>query len=118
MRLLCDQDVYYITEELLRKWGHDVVTARELDMSRAEDEELLIRAAEMKRIFVTRDKDFGALVFLKQIQTGVILLKMRPATNEKVHQNLYDLLLYNTENKLLKLFSIVESSRYRLRKII
>jgi predicted nuclease of predicted toxin-antitoxin system len=35
--------------------------------------ELLQKARVMKRLFVTRDKDFGALVFLKEeIATGVI----------------------------------------------
>jgi len=41
MELLCDQDVYRLTIDSLREWGHDVITAKELDMSRAEDEQLL-----------------------------------------------------------------------------
>ncbi len=40
MRLLVDQDVYYVTIEWLRKEGHDVVTAKELGMQRAADEDL------------------------------------------------------------------------------
>ena len=41
MRLLTDQDLYYMTIEWLRAEGHDVVTARELDLHQASDEELL-----------------------------------------------------------------------------
>ncbi len=60
MKLLADQDVYHITIEWLRKNGHNVVTAREIGMARAADEELLAKAKEVNRLFLTRDKDFGA----------------------------------------------------------
>lgn len=32
MRLLIDQDVYRVTIDQLKEWGHDVVTAKELGM--------------------------------------------------------------------------------------
>lgn len=117
MRLLCDQDVYHLTINLLRDWGHDVITAKELNMSRATDEQLLTKVVEMNRIFVTRDKDFGALVFLKKIHTGVILLRIDPLTINEGHKELECLLRENDENELLKQFSIVEPTRYRIRKI-
>lgn len=56
MRLLVDQDVYYVTIEWLRKEGHDVVTAKELGMQRAADEDLLKKAKVTDRLFLTRDK--------------------------------------------------------------
>ena len=37
---------FQITIEWLRKKGHDVVTAREIGMARAADEELLAKAIE------------------------------------------------------------------------
>jgi hypothetical protein len=46
MRLLTDQDVYRITVEQLKKWGHDVVTAKELGMQRASDRDLLMKTIE------------------------------------------------------------------------
>ena len=58
MRLLVDQDVYYVTIEWLRKEGHDVVTAKELGMQRAADEDLLKKAKVTDRFFLTRDKGF------------------------------------------------------------
>ena len=64
MRFLVDQDVYQVTIEWLKKEGHDVVTAKELGMQRAADQDLLKKAKEKDRLFLTRDKDFGALVFL------------------------------------------------------
>ena len=79
MRLLIDQDVYHFTILWLRQEGHNVVTAKELGMHRVEDEALLQKALELDRLFLTRDKDFGALVFLKAASSkGVILLQLPP----------------------------------------
>ena len=39
MRLFADQDVWRVTVGLLRQWGHDVVTAEEVGMSRSSDKE-------------------------------------------------------------------------------
>ena len=117
MNFLIDQDVYYATILLLREWEHNVITASELGMSRARDEELLRKVKEMNRIFITRDKDFGALVFLKDIDSGVILLRMTPTTMDEVHKVLKSLLVLHTEAELQKLFTVVEPNRYRLRKI-
>jgi hypothetical protein len=55
MKLLADQDIYRITIEWLRKKGHNVVTAKDLGMARAADEELLEKANEMGRLFLTTD---------------------------------------------------------------
>jgi hypothetical protein len=52
----------FIGRQKLRAWGHDVITARELAMQRASDEELLIEAQQTSCLLVTRDKDYGALV--------------------------------------------------------
>jgi uncharacterized protein with PIN domain len=53
MKLLLDQDVYAITARYLRSLGHDVLTAADLESSRASDEALLSMAQERGRIFVT-----------------------------------------------------------------
>lgn len=67
MKLLVDHDVYGITVEFLKNQGHNVLCAKEVGLSRASDEELLNWAKENKRILVTRDKGFGALVFVNRI---------------------------------------------------
>jgi predicted nuclease of predicted toxin-antitoxin system len=64
MNFLLDQDVYTLTAHFLREQGYDVTTASELGLSRALDSELLKTAGEQGRIFVTRDRDFGNLVFV------------------------------------------------------
>ena len=74
MKLLLDQDVYAVTARLLKDLGHEVVTAADIGRSRAPDEELLTIAQEQGRLFVTRDRDFGGLVFVRGFGTGVIYL--------------------------------------------
>jgi len=118
MRLLTDQDVYQITVAQLREWGHDVVTARELGMQRAADEDLLRKAGETERLFVTRDKDFGALVFLKEeFSAGVILLRVTPPTIEDIHRELHRLFQEHSEEELRHLFCVVEPHRHRIRRL-
>jgi len=85
-------------------------------MSRARDEELLLKAKELKRIFITRDKDFGALVFLKEINNGVILLRMAPSKIDETHKELKFLLSNHAEEDLNQYFSVVEPNRHRIRK--
>jgi predicted nuclease of predicted toxin-antitoxin system len=81
--------VYDVTIKWLRGKGHDVVTAKELGLERASDEELLRKAKELGRIMLTRDKGFGALVFLKPEKApGVILVRGSPGTIEEVHREL------------------------------
>lgn len=71
MNFLLDQDVYAVTARFLLRLGHDVVQVAQLGLSRAQDEELLRVAQEQNRIFVTRDRDFGHLVFVKELGAGV-----------------------------------------------
>lgn len=118
MRLLIDQDVYHFTILWLRQEGHNVVTAKELGMHRAEDEALLRKALELDRLFLTRDKDFGALVFLKAASSrGVIFLRMTPIDFEDVNQQLQRLLREHTEEHLKQCYCVVEPHRYRLRSL-
>ena len=85
MKFLADQDVYAITIGILSGLGHDVATASQLGLAQAEDAELLRVAHEQGRIFVTRDRDFGALVFVQGSGPGVVYLRILPATGNAVH---------------------------------
>jgi predicted nuclease of predicted toxin-antitoxin system len=117
MKFLLDQDVYALTVHFLREQGHDVVTASELGMSRAQDEQLLKTAGEMRRIFVTRDRDYGNLVFRKPLGSGVIYLRVSPSELNEVHVEVEKVLSEYTEEDLSKLFVVVEVESHRVRKI-
>ena len=118
MKLLTDHDIYKITVDFLKDRGHDVVTAKELRLHQDLDEELLKKAMESGRILLTRDKDFGMLVFLKkELCPGVIFLRIMPFTIKEVHNELDKVLEKYTENYLRKVFCVIEPQRYRIRHI-
>ena len=117
MKFLADQDVYMATTRFLRGLGHDVVTAAELGLSQAKDQDLLREAQAQSRVFVTRDRDFGNLVFVQALGTGVVYLRMTPSTQAVVHAELERVLTQNSEAELLLAFVVVEPGRHRLRRL-
>jgi predicted nuclease of predicted toxin-antitoxin system len=72
VRFLVDHDVYAATARFLVNLGHDVLRVAQIGCAQAADAELLRIAQERKRIFVARDRDFGGLVFVSGLRTGVI----------------------------------------------
>jgi predicted nuclease of predicted toxin-antitoxin system len=116
MKFLADQDVYAATVAFVRGLGHDVVTASELGMAQADDADLLRKAHELERIFVTRDRDFSVLVFVQGSGPGVIYLRILPSTRNAVHVELDRVLTLYTEQELRGTFVVVEPGRHRTRK--
>ena len=86
MKFLLDQDVYMSTARFLQGSGHDVIRVAQLGLARAADEELLHAAHAQQRIMVTRDRDYGNLLFVKALGSGVIYLRMLPTTQNAVHR--------------------------------
>ena len=116
MKFLTDQDVYAITTRLLNSLGHDVVTAAEFGMSQDADIDLLRKAQAEDRLFVTRDRDFGGLVFLRSLGAGVIYLRILPSTQNAVHRELERVLESYSDDELKHAFIVVEPGRHRIRK--
>lgn len=116
MRFLADHDVYAVTSNFVRDLGHDVVVAAQAGMAQAEDAHFLRVAHEQSRIFITRDRDFGALVFVQGRGPGVIYLRILPSTQHAVHQELARVLSLYTEQELQASFVVIEPGRHRIRK--
>jgi predicted nuclease of predicted toxin-antitoxin system len=116
MKLLADQDVYAATVRLLRDAGHDVETAAERGMSEAADADLLRTAHDEGRLFVTRDRDFGALVFQESMTSGVLYLRILPSNLIAVHAELSRILTLYAAEELLDAFVVVEAGRHRIRR--
>jgi predicted nuclease of predicted toxin-antitoxin system len=87
MKFLLDQGVYALTVRFLREQEYDVITASELGLSRAADVDLLKTAGEQERVFITRDRDYGNLVFVHSAGSGVIHWRILPSTIDDVHVN-------------------------------
>jgi predicted nuclease of predicted toxin-antitoxin system len=117
MKFLADQDVFATTVRFLIGLGHDVVTAAQLGLSQATDAMLLQVAQQQGRIFVTRDRDFGGLVFVQGGGTGVVYLRMLPTTVNAVHAEFERVLNLYTEQELQGSFVVVEPGRHRIRKL-
>ena len=117
MRFLVDQDVYRDTIRFLRELGHDLVLAADLGMSRAPDERLLETALEQERILITRDKDFGNLVFVQRRRAGVICLRIRAIDRDSVHEELMRALSLYTEDSLRATFMTVTAQGHRIRRL-
>jgi len=71
----------------------------------------------MERIFMTRNKDFGALVFLEKESVGLILLKGSPSHIGLIHDELATVLEKYREDELKGCFCVVEPGRYRVRRL-
>ncbi len=110
MRFLLDQDVYATTASFLRGLGHDVVPVAQIGRAQADDEELLKIASEQGRIFITRDRDFGNLVFVKGLGAGVLYLRILPSAQNAVHDELERVLNTYAEEELAKAFIVVGPS--------
>jgi predicted nuclease of predicted toxin-antitoxin system len=119
MRFLIDQDVYALTVRLLSGLGHDVVTEAQLGLSQAGDVELLQAAQDQGRVLVTRDRDFGVIVFQsgQSSATGVVYLRILPTTQTAVHAELERVLNSYSEQELRGSFVVIEPGRHRIRKI-
>ncbi len=117
MKFLADQDVYATTIRFLEGLGHDVVPAAQIGMSRASDADLLREAQTQRRIFVTRDRDFGGLVFVSGMGSGVVYLRMRPSNVAAVQAELARVLQLYSQPQLSTAFVVVEAGRHRFRKL-
>jgi predicted nuclease of predicted toxin-antitoxin system len=116
MKFLLDQDVYAVTARFLVGLGHDVVLAAEVGMSEATDEDLLQKAQEEGRIFITRDRDFGHLVFVRGLGAGVLYLRILPSNVNGVHAEIERVLKTYSESELRNAFVVVEPAAHRFRK--
>lgn len=73
MRFLIDVSAASrVIQDTLISWGHDVLSAVQIDPN-LDDETLLAIANAERRIMITHDKDFGKLVFERGLpHRGVI----------------------------------------------
>ncbi|HUS46619.1 MAG TPA: DUF5615 family PIN-like protein [Phycisphaerae bacterium] len=117
MRFLLDQDVYESTRQFLVEEGHDVLTVSQCGLATAEDRRILEEAQRQQRILVTRDRDFGQLVYLKRMATGVIYVRTGGSTLTHVHTQLGEVLQQHSERALRGAFVVVEPGRYRFRRL-
>lgn len=117
MKLFLDQNIYLATIKFCEDYGHDIVSASDLGLARAGDADLLRIAQEQGRILLTRDRDFGNLVFIHRLGAGVLYLRMSPANLAEVHLELARVWQLYSGDELQKAFVVIGPSGHRFRNI-
>jgi predicted nuclease of predicted toxin-antitoxin system len=117
MKFVADEGVDAPIVEMLRSMEHDVLYIAELDTG-AGDEKILAFANLENRILLTRDKDFGELVFrLKKVHSGIVLERLYELETDskvKIVQEVVD--KYGEE--LYGSFTVIQPGKVRIRKLM
>lgn len=113
MKLLLDENIGRSTAEALSRRGHDVSWVGE-DFTGIQDAAVMAQAEHEGRILVTKDKDFGELVFKSgHAHNGVILLRLtdeRPGNTLRV---LHDV-LHHLARRKPPFFVVASDSKFRI----
>jgi len=111
-KLYLDQMFRVDVVEALREEGYDVLRASETQQDRADDQQILQRAITENRILVTLDEHFGDWVILPLSQhPGVIRIKVRPTTSERVLIVLLPFLRMHTQEQFKDHLVILSKKR-------
>lgn len=94
-----------------------MVVVAQVGLAQAADAELLRVSHEQGRILVTRDRDYGGLIFVEGGGPGVIYLRILPSTQNAVHTELERVLSLYSETELQNSFTVVEPGRHRIRNL-
>jgi predicted nuclease of predicted toxin-antitoxin system len=117
MRFLLDENVDLPLGDYLSASGHDV-TAVALDYTRSiSDDEVLEIARTERRILITNDKDFGALIYQQQLEhAGVILFRLRDEDIPTKIARLEAVLALHAEALADAAYIVVTDTRIRVRR--
>lgn len=117
MKFLLDQDVYAKTVSFLIATGCDVIKVSDIGLAQASDEAILKTAQEQKRILITRDRDYGNLVFVRSLGAGVIYLRISPSTLTAVHDELSRVIDKYSAAELSQSFVVIGKDGHRIRRL-
>lgn len=116
MTFLADENFPRPALEALRKAGWDVLSVAE-EFPGISDEEVAALCADQQRILLTFDKDFGELVFRRELSvgSGVVLFRLTPESPEDAAALALGLIESLTD--LRGLFCLVTRDRIRVRPL-
>ncbi|MFN4256078.1 MAG: DUF5615 family PIN-like protein [Saprospiraceae bacterium] len=117
MNFIADEGVDGSLVAKLRAAGHDVLYFAETDQS-TDDEVILELSNRENRILITRDKDFGELIYrMKRIHAGIILVRLEELTSALRAQIAASFIFENLE-VLSGHFIVLQPSGARIRQIL
>lgn len=94
--------------------GHDVLSAVDVD-PKASDEQLMAKALQDERVFVTEDKDFGELIFVRRLPHGPIVRLVELSVEEQV-KGMAELLEHHAGELVGPVMVTVTRGRIRIRR--
>jgi predicted nuclease of predicted toxin-antitoxin system len=116
MRFIADEGVDSQIVNKLREEEHDVLYVVEFDAG-ASDNDILNFANQEDRILITRDKDFGELVFrMKKIHSGIILNRLFQFDSDKKAEIVTEV-VNKYKEELFGSYTVIQPGRVRIRKI-
>lgn len=116
MRILADENIDAVMVGWLREQGHEVIWAAET-FPGSVDSDLLEKTYDRNLILLTRDLDFGELIFRKKCTAhGIILLRIH-AHNQHERLDLFKRWWPEIQSKVTGNFITVSNDRIRLRSL-
>jgi predicted nuclease of predicted toxin-antitoxin system len=116
MKILADENIEAAMVGWLRREGHDVAWAAELHASDT-DVALLQIARESSQILLTRDRDFGELVYRDgRAANGIILVRIQ-AANQRERLELFQRLWPLIEQHAPGHFIVATKHQVRVRDL-
>lgn len=116
MKFVADEGVDGSLVALLRSANHDVIYFAETD--RSTDDEVILEIANLEnRILITRDKDFGELVYrMRKVHNGILLIRAEELSSFSRSQLVADFIQSNSE-MLATYFIVIQPGTARFRKM-
>lgn len=118
MKLLLDQGLPISAAALLRDAGHDTIHVGEIEMSEAEDLDIIQRARDEGRVVATLDADFHTLLALDvAITPSVIRIRIERLRAQALTDLLLKVIAECKEDLEQGSAVTVEPSRIRIRRL-
>jgi predicted nuclease of predicted toxin-antitoxin system len=116
MKFVADEGVDGSLVALLRSASHDVMYFAETD--RSTDDEVILEIANLEnRILITRDKDFGELVYrMRMVHSGILLIRAEELSSTFRSRLVTDFIQANLET-LAGYFIVIQPGTARFRKM-
>lgn len=117
MRLLLNENIPIASAHKLRSLGYDLVAVGE-KMPGVTDQAVLEIARQTQRIVVTFDRDYGELIYHRDlpIPAGVIYLRFLPTSPEEPAEYLHHL-FQQSDIELESRFTVADRNQIRQRPL-
>ena len=116
MKFLLDENLSPLHTRTVRDLGHDAVSAVEIGLSGADDEDVRVAAIEQDRVLLTLDADFANVLRYPPAETpGVVRLHIHPAVEEAIDAMLRRAIPRLCEISISGKLVVVDERRIRVR---